>query len=85
MYAKFRYFLNYYANFAGYTTAVCFFPLFLKINYLAENLIGKYMTVLRFLISRRSFDKSCEIVNHVEPQRYRELFFAILQSLISLR
>lgn len=67
MYAKFRYFFNYYADFAGYTTAV-FFPLFLKRNYLAENLIGKYMTVLRFLISQRSLDKSCEIINHVEPQ-----------------
>lgn len=54
------------------------FSLFLKINYLVENLIVKYMTVLRFLINRRSFNKSHEIVNHVESRRYRlKTFFAI--------
>lgn len=71
MYAKFRDFLNYYVDFAGYTTTM-FFSVISK-NKLSRRELNRqiYDSVEIF---DKPFDKSREIVNHVEPRRY-ELSF----------
>lgn len=73
--AKFKDLFNFYVNFAGYKL-LCVFSVISK-NKLSRRELNRqiYDSAEIFLISSRLFDKSFEIVNHVESQRYRKFFF----------